>query len=340
MSVCKPTSFGHLSDGRVVVEYALSNNSGVVVKILNYGGIIRVLEIPDKFGRSADVVLGFDEVAHYERGHSYVGALVGRVAGRIGGGRLPLMGECHQLSINDPPNHLHGGISGFNHKVWDADFDLATRSLALSYLSPAGEEGYPGNLLSEVKYQLTDRNELFVRYRARTDAPTAVNLTQHSYFNLSGNPADGLADHQVKIGADAVLEIDDQLLPTGRIVDVAGSELDRRSNGPVTDFDNYWVLSNSAGDIEPRLAAELRHQKTGRIMQVLTTAPGLQVYSGTALPERLPGKSGATYGVSSGICFETQVHPDSPNQADFPRISLVPDAEYESTTVFRFLVFD
>ncbi len=330
--------FGHLSDGRPVTEFTLSNDSGVVAKILDYGGIIRVLEVPDRHGRPVDVVLGFDELGAYEGDHPYFGAIVGRVAGRLGGGCLPLDGTVCQLPVNDPPNHLHGGELGFTHRVWDADFPAGAGVLRLSYESPAGEEGYPGKLDARVTYRLTNENELIVQYHARADAPTAVNLTQHSYFNLSGDAGRPVRDHRLRIDADRVLELDDHLVPTGRIVDVSGTDLDRRRAGPVGDFDNFWILASGADAGELQLAAELSHEATGRLLQVLTTAPGVQVYSGINLPARLPGKAGVVYGVSSGICFETQIHPDSPNHPGFPGIVLGPDAEFESTTVFRFQV--
>lgn len=333
----EPRLFGHLPDGRAIHEYTLCNHAGASAKILDYGGVIRVLEIPDKFGRNADVVLGFDELKPYVENGPYFGAIIGRVAGRIGAGRVLINDESHLLSINEPPNHIHGGHSGFTHKVWDADFRADTRCLSLSYSSPAGEEGYPGNLFSRVTYTLNDQNELIIGYFAHTDAPTPVNLTQHSYFNLSGEAGGGLRDHQIKINADVVMETDDHLLPTGRVLDVSATELDRRSFGPVNDFDDYWILSGSG---ELQVAAELRHDESGRLLQVLTTAPGLQIYSGTALPAQLPGKNGALYGVSDGICFETQIHPDSTNHSNFPSTVLEPGDVFESTTVFRFSVLE
>ncbi len=346
-----PTIFGRLSDGREVTEYTLQNQFSIVVKILDYGGIIRVLEVPDKSGRPADIVLGFDELSRYEGEHPYFGAIIGRVAGRIGGGRLPIKGDIHQLPVNDPPNHLHGGHTGFDHRLWDAKYSSENQSLTLSYESPSGEEGYPGTLVSTVTYRLTSTNDLVVKYHATTDAPTAVNLTQHSYFNLSGDPSTTVLDHTLTVYSDRVLEIDDYSVPTGAELDVAGTNFDLRTPRSIgrtvesspnrfegDGFDNFWLLSCDADDPNLRPALEIQHAKSGRLLQVATTAPGVQIYTGNQLPEGLDGKHGLSYGPQSGICFETQIHPDSPNRSAFPSILLGANETYQSTTVFRLRV--
>lgn len=337
------TIFGTLSDGRIVTEYVLRNRQGMVARILDYGGIIRTLEVPDNSGKLDDVVLGFDSIDQYEGEHPYFGAIIGRVAGRIGGGNLCIDGVDYQLPINNAPNHLHGGTTGFDHRLWDADYSAATQSLTLTYQSPVGEEGYPGELISRVTYRLTDENELIVDYHGTTSASTAVNLTQHSYFNLSGDPSQVVLDHTLTVNSGHILELDDVLIPTGRILDVTDSRFDlrapRRINKEDGDgFDHFWVLSESERNEPMKLASELVHEKSGRILQLLTTAPGVQIYTGNALPTGLIGKNQVEYGPMVGACFEAQGYPDSPNHPEFPDITLSRNAIYESTTVFRFLV--
>jgi len=332
-----PTLFGRLADGREVREYELANANGIAVRVLDYGGIIRALETPDRNGNPGDIVLGFDDLEQYEERHPYFGAIIGRVAGRISRGRLCIGDTEYRLRVNEPPNHLHGGHVGFDRVLWHADQNGQPNMLTLRYASPDGEEGYPGTLQARVTYNLTDEDELVVEYHATTDAPTAVNLTQHSYFNLSGDPQNPVLDHELSVMSDSVLELDHDSCPTGRVLDVSGSRFDLRQPGRVGDFDNYWILPGAAQAATLGLAAVLSHKPSGRMLEVSTTAPGVQVYSGSAIPEDLRGKNGHDYGPSSGICLETQVHPDSPNHPTFPDIVLEPGEEFESTTVFRFL---
>ena len=332
----KQKIFGCLSDGREVTEFTLANNDGIVAKILNYGGTIRSLYTPNKNGDLGDIVLGFDRLAGYDGEHPYFGAIVGRVAGRIAGGRLQIGKVANQLTINDPPNHLHGGANGFDSKIWDANFSEHSGLLTLSYVSPDGEEGYPGELCAQVTYQLTDDSELIVNYRARTTAETIVNLTQHSYFNLSGDHSRTVVDHDLQVNADKTLELDGALVPTGRILSVSEADLDFRTPRKVCDLDNYWILAETSSIEKLMLAVQLRHEDSGRILNVWTTAPGVQVYSGGSLPTDLVGKSGVPCGPNKGICLETQVHPNSPNHKGFPSIVLAPGSEYKSTTVFQF----
>ena len=337
MKTADPKSFGRLSDGRHVREHTLANTNGIVMRVLDYGGIIRALDAPDRDGQSGDIVLGFDNSEQYEERHTNFGALVGRVAGRINRGRFSIGDTEFRLPVNEPPNHLHGGHVGFDRVIWDPDRNGQPNMLILRYASSDGEEGYPGTLDIKVTYHLTDEDELIVNYHATTDAPTVVNLTQHSYFNLSGDPRKQVFDHELRVLSDSILELDQDSCPTGRVLDVSGSRFNLRQPGFVEAFDNYWVLPTAKQPDAPRLAAVLRHAQSGRVLEVSTTAPGVQVYSGSALPAGLCGKKGHVYGPSSGICLETQVHPDSPNHPGFPGIVLEPGEEFESTTVFRFL---
>lgn len=332
----KQQVFGTLSDGRSVTEYTLSNKHGVVATILNYGGIIRTLHTPNRHGKSDDIVLGFDRLADYENERKYFGAIVGRVAGRIAGGRLQVGDNRYKLTVNDPPNHLHGGERGFDSQVWDAEYCERSALLSLSYVSLDGEEGYPGELHAQVTYQLTDDNELVISYQASANAQTVVNLTQHSYFNLSGDSSRTVLDHDLVINAGMTLELDDNGIPTGHILDVSDTELDFRLPRKVCELDNFWVLADIEENNTPILAAELRNKDSGRVLQVRTTAPGIQVYSGGLLPRNLMGKSRVAHGPHRGICLETQIHPDSPNHKDFPLAWVGPGTEYESTTIFRF----
>jgi aldose 1-epimerase len=339
MDTQAPKPFGVLSDGREVTEYTLCNRNGIVVKVLNYGGIIRKLEAPDRTGQMADIVLGFDDLSRYEGEHPYFGAIIGRVAGRISGGRLDIEGQKHQLTVNDSPNHLHGGFTGFDRKLWDADYCADRQSLTLTRESAAGEEGYPGTLISRVRYQHTHNDDLIVQYHAAADAPTVVNMTQHSYFNLSGDASKTVLDHTLTVHSDRVLELGDRGIPTGRELDVADTAFDLRAPRVIGQaegggFDNYWVLAKEGDDSELKTAVELWHAESGRSLQIATTAPGVQIYTGNQIPEGLVGKQEVSYGPQCGICFETQVHPDSPNRPEFPTISLDANDTCLSTTVF------
>lgn len=329
-------SFGRLADGRTVSEYTLKNDRGLEVQVLDFGAIIRRLAIPDRNGARADVVLGFDNLDQYEANESYLGAIIGRVAGRIRDGKLRIGADDHQLTVNEPPNHLHGGKRGFSHVLWSVEAAARPRQLILKYSSEAGEEGYPGCLTATVTYELTDEIELIVDYRATADSPTVFNPTQHSYFNLSGDPTERLAGHTVKIKADSVLELDSDALPTGRQIDVTKTRWDLRAHSRIDQLDNFWVAPESPQTERPREIVELCHDLSGRILQVLTTAPGVQVYTGGALPDGLTGKNGNRYGPQSGICFETQVHPDCTSQPNFPSIVLSENEVFRSTTIFRF----
>ena len=338
------SKFGNLPDGAAVEQYTLSNAAGIICKIINYGGIITELHVPDKNGRLADVVLGFDKFERYLQSHPYFGAIVGRYANRIAKGKFTLDGKTYSLAINNGPNHLHGGLKGFDKVVWQGvpldSKDGAT--LKLSYTSPDGEENYPGTLKTEVTYTLTDKNELRIDYRAVTDKATPINLTNHSYFNLAGTGS--VLDHELKLAAKNFTPTDDTLIPTGEIKSVRGTPFDfteaktiGRDIGqlftqPHRGYDHNFVLDNQ-GKIA--LAAWVFEPKSGRVMEVLTDQPGIQLYTANFLAD-MQGKGGKKYGKYGAFCLETQHFPDSVNHPHFPSAILSPGAEYRTTTIFRF----
>jgi aldose 1-epimerase len=350
MSHIEKEFFGATSEGIPVYQYTLINKNGMMAKIITYGAIVRELWVPDSSGTLSDVVLGFDTLQEYEAKNSnfFFGAIVGRYANRIAGGRFEIDGVTYQLALNDGdrPNALHGGVKGFYTRVFKA-VPIKTPtgpSLVLKYLSHDGEEGYPGNLDLTVIYTLTNENELKVEYRATTDKPTVVNLTQHSYFNLAGDGS--ILDHELMINADNYTPVDDNLIPTGEIAPVEGTPFDLRSFKVLRDaieplkstttkgFDINYVLNGEDGKL--KLAAVLRDKRSRRRMEVYTTEPGLQLYTGNFLDVK--GKCGTYYGPYSGLCLEAQHFPDSPNHANFPSTILRPGEEYRQVTVYRFVV--
>jgi aldose 1-epimerase len=352
---CEQAEFGRLADGTPVQVYTLRNAHGMTVKLLDYGAIITELWVPDRTGALADVVLGYPTLAAYLRATPYFGAVVGRYANRIAAGRFSLDGETFVLARNDGANHLHGGIRGFDKVLWQArPFSTADHAgVELNYLSADGEEGYPGNLRVRVVYLLNHANELIVQYQAMTDRPTVVNLSQHSYFNLRGHGRGSILDHELTINADRYTPVDAGLIPTGELAPVAGSPFDFTRPQPIGarihaadeqlrrggGYDHNWVLNRAgagAGDLA--FAARLYEPASGRELQVWTTEPGLQFYSGNFLDGSLTGKGGAIYHYRYGLCLETQHFPDSPNQAGFPSTRLDPGQTYSSRTVFRFSV--
>ena len=342
--------FGDLLDGSRVREYTLTNRNGMVARILNFGGIITELCVPDRNGAFQDIVLGFDNLQQYELDQLYFGCVIGRVAGRISGGRLRIGDSSYLLPINNGTNHLHGGISGFNRALWSVAIDSRTNCITLSYSSNDGEEGYPGKLEIEVSYTLSDGNKLKVDYSAITDKMTVVNLTQHSYFNLSGIPGSSVQDHWLTVDADHILELNDNSAPTGALLPVAGTPFDLRSKKQIgaeihdeheqlelgNGYDHYWVLNKKEDAREAKLAAVLFHEESGRQMEVFTTEPGIQIYSANFLNQSIIGKQGAAYDSQFAICLETQQYPDAPNQPGFPSIVLRPGETYRSTTWFSF----
>jgi len=340
--------YGVTEDGREVDIYHLTNDAGMRVSILTFGGIIGTLEVPDRAGRLANVVLGLASLDSYARVSPHFGAVVGRFANRIAGGRFAIDGTTYQLEINNGPNALHGGQKGFDKVVWQASFG-AGESLMLLYLSRDGEEGYPGNLAVQVTYSLGVTNELRIDYEARTDKPTIVNLTNHSYFNLAGEGSGDVLDHVVSIDADLFTPTDATQIPTGEIRPVRGTPFDFTAPRAVGErirfadeqltlargYDHNWVLRRTAGGGLLK-AARAFEPKSGRILDVLTDRPGLQFYTGNSLNGALVGPGGSVYRQSDGLCFETQAFPDSPNQPAFPSSVLRPGQIFRSSTVFRF----
>jgi aldose 1-epimerase len=321
------------------------------VRILTYGGIIQAIEVPDREGNIANVVLGFHTLDDYRTKNPYFGTITGRYANRIAAGRFTLGDKTYQLAINNDPNALHGGIEGFDKKVWAAR--EATESdgvgLELTYSSPDGEEGYPGNLAAKVTYRVTNDNELAIEYEATTDAPTVVNLTSHSYFNLAGEGSGSILDHELMLNASAFTPVDATLIPTGEIAKVAGGPMDftqptaigaRIRDGDEQlvfgrGYDHNWVLDKPTSG-EMTLAARVHEPKSGRVMEIHTTEPGIQFYAGNFLDASLVGTSGKMYRQSDGFCLETQHFPDSPNKPDFPSTVLEPGETYKTTTIHRF----
>ena len=341
---CEP--FGVTPDGEEVQLFSLENDQGMRVKIINYGGIITHIDVPDRSGRIDDVVLGHDTLEGYLSRSRYFGALIGRYANRIARGRFVLNSIEYSLAINNGPNHLHGGLKGFDKVVWQAR--QIDDGIQLSYLSKDGEENYPGNVCATVAYSLTETNELRIEYAATTDNDTIINLTNHSYFNLCGGGT--ILDHEVTINADAFTPVDETLIPTGEVRDVKDTPMDFTSATAIGarinseyeqvtiagGYDHNFVLRGEMSQM--RTAATVHDPKSGRTMEVSTTQPGLQFYSGNFLDGTLVGKCGRAYVKHSACCFETQHFPDSPNHPGFPSTVLKPGEEYRQTTVFRFSV--
>jgi len=344
--------FGKLPDGREVELYVLTNHSGMQVSITTYGGIITALTAPDRRGHFADVVLGFDRLDPYLAGHPYFGAIVGRYANRIAKGSFTLDGETYALAVNSNDNHLHGGTTGFDKILWRAQSRSTPEGpqLALGYVSPDGEEGYPGRLDVTVTYTLTHDNSLRIDYRAATDKPTSVNLTNHSYFNLAGQGSGSTLDHRVSIDADRFTPVDVGLIPTGELRRVRDTPMDLREpiaiGARIDDnheqlrfaggYDHNWVLNK--GEAELSLAARVLEPTTGRVMEVLTREPGVQFYTANFLDGSLSGKEGAVYARRCALCLETQHFPDSPNRPEFPSTILRPGDRYDTTTIYRFSI--
>jgi len=341
MKITKQT-FGKV-DTTEVFLFTLTNNNGMVVKITNYGGIVTSIQTPDKDGKMADVVLGFDNLPNYLDGHPYFGCIVGRYGNRIANGKFSIHEKEYSLAVNNGPNHLHGGIKGFDKVVWEARTKKNTDSvsLVLKYTSPDMDEGYPGNLKMRVAYILTNDNELHIVYRAKTDKATPVNLTHHSYFNLGGTQENAL-DHILTIAAEKYVAVDENLIPTGELKDLNNTVMDFRKGyaiGARIDeveggYDHTYVLINNG---ELLKVADVYHPATGRAMEVYTSEPGVQFYSGNFLDGNLTGKGGIIYNKHHGFCLETQHFPDSPNQESFPNTILRPGEEYGYTTIYKFL---
>jgi aldose 1-epimerase len=346
------TSYGKLPDGREVFQYTLTNAAGVEVRIINYGATVTSIKVPDRNGKMADVVLGYDSLSGYMGGNAYLGAIVGRYGNRINKGKFELDGEEYQVTVNDGTNHLHGGKVGYNKVLWDAKVGSSngTPSLALTYVSPDGEEGYPGTVTLTVTYTLTEANELRIDYEGTTDKPTILNPTHHSYFNLTGNPAETILNHELTINADKFTPVDAGLIPTGAIADVAGTPFDFRKSAKIGlrindqdeqlqfghGYDHNWVLNNY--DRTVHKVVEFYEPLSGRLMEVFTDQPGMQFYSGNFLDGTIRGKGGIMYQHRTGLCLEAQCFPDSPNKANFPSVTLRPGQIYHQRTIYKFSV--
>ena len=341
--------FGTTEDGQQVELYTLTNTNGMKVQIATYGGIVTSLQVPDRNGKLGDVVLGYDSLDGYVKNNPYFGCIVGRYGNRIAKGKFTIEGQEYTLATNNNENHLHGGIRGFDKAVWKAEKveGQGEVGVRLSYLSKDGEEGYPGNLDVTVVYTLTDDNELRIDYQATTDKTTHCNLTHHGYFNLT-ECAQDILGHEMMINADKFTPVDAGLIPTGELAEVEGTVMDFREPtaigaGVDSDYeqikfgggyDHNWVLNRDSQGMT--LAATVHEPTTGRVMEVLTTEPGIQFYCGNFLDGTITGKKGTVYKHRWGFCLETQHYPDSPNQPDFPSTLLKPGQKYETTTVYRF----
>jgi aldose 1-epimerase len=340
----KKSPFGTLPDGSTVDLFTLTNAHGLVAKITNYGTIITEVHVPDRQGKLGDIVLGFDNLGQYLKGHPYFGCTVGRVANRIAGGKFTLDGKAYTLAVNNGPNHLHGGRKGFDKVVWKAEPQTGA-AVTFSYTSPDGEEGYPGSLKVTVVMTLTDEDELRIDYSATTDKPTPLNLTNHSYFNLAGEG--DVLGHQLMLTADHFTPSDAHLIPTGEIKSVKGTPLDfitpRTLGSRLTElkneergYDHNFVLNNGRKALA--LAARVHEPKSGRLMEVHTTEPGIQLYTANYLDGSLTGKNGTVYRKHSAFCLETQHYPDSVNKPNFPSTILRPGQIYRQTTAHKFAV--
>ena len=329
------SEFGKLPDGTVIDAYTLTNANGVKAKVITYGAILTELDVPDKSGKMGDVVLGFNNLKGYLDGHPYFGATVGRVANRIAKGKFTLDGKEYKVAVNNGPNHLHGGIKGLDKVVWKAVPVEANNysAVVLTYTSPDGEEGYPGKLSIQVTYSISKENALHIDYEAKTDKATPINLTNHSYFNLAGSG--DILGHELMLNAENYTPTDDTLIPTGKIAPVKGTPLDFTKAMPIGKrigelkgepggYDHNFVLPKHVGLV---LAAKVHDPKSGRVMEVLTSEPGIQFYTGNFLDGTLKGKNGEVYKKNHGFCLEAQHFPDSVNHPEFPTMTLKPGAD-------------
>lgn len=349
MNIISEESFRGLHNGKPTNLYTLKNKNGLIAQITNFGAIIVSIYVPDRNGKLADIVQGYDTIEEYVKGNNpYMGAICGRCANRIARGKFTLSGYEYSLAVNNGPNHLHGGITGFSKVVWDVE-DYDTSSLRLNYFSRDGEEGYPGNLAVTVTYSLNDNDELSIGYMAVTDKTTVVNLASHSYFNLAGEGSGSIYDHELMIDANFFTPIDETSVPTGEILDVRGTLMDftiPKKIGAHIDrddkqlrygagYDHNWVLNHPAGILGP--AASVYDPESGRYMEILTTQPGVQFYTANWIDNE-PGKSGKKYGRRWAFCLETQHFADSVNKPHFPTTILNPGEEYKHSCVHKFSV--
>jgi aldose 1-epimerase len=353
----KKQAYGVAQSGGAVTEYTLTNARGIEVKIITYGGTITSVRLPDRTGEAANVVLGFGNLADYENKSPYFGCITGRFANRIAAGRFTLDGADYQLDLNNGPATLHGGLRGFDKVVWAVTREISGAEggadgsgIELHYVSPDGDQHFPGALDTTVTYRLNDQNELRIDYRATTDKTTIINLTNHTLWNLGGEGSGSVEDHLLQINAAQYTPVDAAAIPTGELAEVAGTPFDFRTPTRIgagiradhpqialgKGYDHNWVLMRPGAGAELLPAATLHHPASGRVLEVWTTEPGVQGYSGNFLTGVHYGPSGRAYRQGDGLALETQHFPDSPNQPHFPATVLRPGAVYESTTVFKF----
>jgi aldose 1-epimerase len=341
--------FGKTEEGQQVEQYTLRNANGVEIDIVTWGATVRRIVVPDRSGKAADIALGFDTIDNYLKPHPFFGSTVGRYGNRIAKGRFTLNGVEYKLATNNEPNHLHGGVRGFDRRLWKARPMSGPDgpSVVLTYVSPDGEEGYPGTLTAVVTYTLTPKNALRIDYRAKTDKDTIVNLTNHSYFNLAGHGSGDILGHELMIDADRFTPVDKGLIPTGELRSVNGTPFDFRKPTAIGarinaddeqirfggGYDHNFVLNGEMGKL--RRVARLSEKTSGRTIEVLTTEPGIQFYSGNFL-NGVKGKEGKSYNYRFGLCLETQHYPDSPNKPSFPSTTLKSGQEYRTTTEYVF----
>lgn len=349
MSIIK-RSYGFTGEGKEVYAFMLTNENGLQAEIITYGGIITKLLVPDNKGNMGDITLGFDSLDGYLKGHPYFGAIIGRHANRLEASQFELNGKVYKLYANNGRNHLHGGLKGFDKVVWDTEILKADgkEMLQLTYKSADGEEGYPGNLDVKVIYSLSDENELAIEYYAVSDSDTVVNLTNHAYFNLRGHAAGNVSGHKIMVNADFFTTISGECIPDGEIRNVTGTPMDLREIKTLAEglgsmdqqvkngggFDHNWIL-NTAGDISKKAAA-VYEEETGRIMEVYTTKPGVQLYTGNFLDGLGPAKDGAFYEKRGGLCLETQYFPNAMKYKHFPSPVLKAGQEYSHKTIYKF----
>jgi len=343
MSITKE-SFGKMPDGKQVDLYTLTNANDIQARISTYGATLASLQLPDRQGNLADVALGFDTLEGYFSDHPYFGVTVGRYANRIGGAKFTLNGVEYELAANNGPNHLHGGIKGFDKVLWEAEQiqNPDEVGVKLTYMSKDGEEGYQGNLACVVTYTLNNDNELKISYEAVTDKTTVVNLTNHTYWNLAGQGNGDILDHELMINADKFTPVNDELIPTGEIKSVKDTPMDFTEPTPIGSridqvpggYDHNYVLNRTGQGLS--LCARVYEPTSGRVLEIHTVEPGVQFYSGNFLDGTIKGKSGKVYKKHYGFCLETQHFPDSPNQPEFPSVVLEPGQKYETVTVHRF----
>jgi aldose 1-epimerase len=350
----KKESFGTLPDGTPVDLYTVTNSHGIEIRATNYGGIVVSLRVPDKKGNLDDIALGFDDLKGYLANTPYFGAIIGRYGNRIANGKFALDGREYSLAKNNGPNSIHGGLNGFNKVVWHAEqFQTSAGvGLILTYTSKDGEEGYPGNLKTKVTYTLTDKNEWIIDYEAVTDKATPVNLTEHTYFNLAGEGTSDVLGHEMELKASRFTPVDQNLIPTGELRAVKGTPLDFTQSTAIGaridsdyeqlrlghGYDHNFVVDAAAKNSDPVLAARVKDPTSGRVLEVYTTQPGIQFYTGNFLDGTITGKKGHVYKQHYGFCLETQHFPDSPNHPEFPTTILKPGQTYQSRTIYKMSV--